>query len=225
MYKWKDIVIVVLLVLCICCSAAAAFKTGVIEGPQGIQGEKGETGAVGPRGEQGPQGVQGETGLTGAKGEKGDKGDLGEQGPQGIQGEAGKDGKDGKDGLTPYIGEDGLWYIGAECTGVAATEIIQLSWEETEINTVLEYLSYQDDEAEVFIKVSNAKVSVENTDGTYLIYGYDKNNIGIRFPVSTNISGTGTYLVRGLVNYIAVDPAVEALYVSITPTNLYLIVD
>lgn len=223
MSKFKDYIIIILLVICICCSVAAATKTGVIQGEQGeqgipgIQGEVGPQGIQGPQGEQGLQGIQGETGLTGAKGEKGDKGDTGEQGP------AGKDGRDGQDGLTPYIGEDGLWYIGAECTGVAATEIIQSSWEETDINSLLEYLSYQYQETEVFIKVSDAKAYV-NAGDHYLVGGYDKNNISIRFPVSTYISGTGTYLVRGVVNYISVDAA-GTDFVSITPTNSYLVLD
>ena len=49
--------------------------------------------------------------LNGAKGDKGDKGDQGIQGPQGIQGE---------DGLTPFIGENGNWWIGEEDLEVPA---------------------------------------------------------------------------------------------------------
>lgn len=52
--------------------------------------------------ENGPQGPQGEPG------EKGDPG-VGEPGPQG---------EPGVNGLTPYIGENGNWFIGEEDTGV-----------------------------------------------------------------------------------------------------------
>ncbi len=38
---------------------------------------------------------------------------------QGANGNDGKDGTDGKDGLTPYINENGNWWIGEEDTGVA----------------------------------------------------------------------------------------------------------
>lgn len=48
-------------------------------------------------------------------------------GPAGADGATGKDGqdgapgKDGSDGLTPYIGENGNWWIGETDTGIAAT--------------------------------------------------------------------------------------------------------
>lgn len=57
------------------------------------------------------QGPQGEQGLPG---EKGDKGDPGEKGDKGDTGAAGIDGK------TPYIGENGNWWIGETDTGVKA---------------------------------------------------------------------------------------------------------
>ena len=50
----------------------------------------------------------GENGKDGADGEKGEKGDTGENGA------------DGKDGLTPFIGENGNWWIGDTDTGVQA---------------------------------------------------------------------------------------------------------
>lgn len=50
--------------------------------------------------------------IKGAQGEKGDKGDKGETGAAG---------KDGADGLTPYIGENGNWWIGSTDTGVLAS--------------------------------------------------------------------------------------------------------
>ena len=56
--------------------------------------------------------------LTSIRGEKGEQGETGAQGPQGIQGEKGED---GEDGLTPYIGENGNWWIGDVDTGVKAS--------------------------------------------------------------------------------------------------------
>ncbi len=55
--------------------------------------------------------------IKGGKGDKGDKGDTGEAGPQCEQGPAGQD---GEDGLTPFIGENGNWWIGDKDTGVKA---------------------------------------------------------------------------------------------------------
>ena len=44
----------------------------------------------------------------------------GKDGANGMDGENGKDGADGKDGLTPFIGENGNWWIGETDTGVKA---------------------------------------------------------------------------------------------------------
>ena len=44
----------------------------------------------------------------------------GKDGANGKDGENGKDGADGKDGLTPFIGENGNWWIGDTDTGVKA---------------------------------------------------------------------------------------------------------
>ena len=51
------------------------------------------------------------------QGAKGDKGDPGEQGPKGEPGDTGPAGASGTDGITPTIGENGNWYIGATDTG------------------------------------------------------------------------------------------------------------
>ena len=93
--------------------------TGV-QGEQGIQGNPGQDGhtPVITIGDNGNWYVDGaDTGIhaQGIKGEKGDKGDTGEQG------QAGRDGKDGADGKTPYIGENGNWWIGDADTGISAT--------------------------------------------------------------------------------------------------------
>ena len=55
-----------------------------------------------------------------ATGEKGDKGDAGTDGKDGADGKDGVAGADGKDGLTPFIGENGNWWIGEKDTGVKA---------------------------------------------------------------------------------------------------------
>ena len=81
---------------------------------QGIQGETGP---------QGPQGPQGETGPQGEVGPQGPQGETGAQGPQGPQGETGPQGNEGPkgdNGYTPYIGENGNWWINNEDTGYQA---------------------------------------------------------------------------------------------------------
>lgn len=96
-------------------------------GMQGIQGPKGDTGAqgpqglTGPRGATGPQGPRGERGIQGMQGiqgEVGPKGDIGNTGPQGPQGPQGPKGEPGN---TPYIGENGNWWIGNTDLNVAAS--------------------------------------------------------------------------------------------------------
>lgn len=80
----------------------------------------------GPRGDRGLQGIQGEKGLTGERGlqgiqgvpgEKGDQGPRGLTGPQGPTGATGATGPKGTDGITPTIGTNGNWFLGATDTG------------------------------------------------------------------------------------------------------------
>ena len=67
-----------------------------------FKGEDGATGPAGPSGENGEDGKDGADGATG---------------PAGPAGENGEDGKDGADGETPYIGDNGNWWIGTTDTG------------------------------------------------------------------------------------------------------------
>ena len=55
-----------------------------------------------------PRGAKGATGPQGPKGDTGAKGDTGPQGPQGSP---------GADGITPHIGGNGNWFLGATDTG------------------------------------------------------------------------------------------------------------
>lgn len=48
-------------------------------------------------------------------------GEIGPEGPSGAPGKDGAPGVDGKDGITPHIGENNHWFIGADDTGVSAT--------------------------------------------------------------------------------------------------------
>lgn len=70
------------------------------------------------KGETGEQGPQGEKGDTGTQGPQGEKGDAGEQGPQGEKGDTGAQ---GEAGLTPFIGDNGNWWLGDTDTGVSAS--------------------------------------------------------------------------------------------------------
>ena len=110
-------------------------------GPSGENGEDGKDGADGAIGPAGPAGENGEDGKDGADGEtpyigdngnwwigttdtgvkaEGQDGADGATGPAGPAGENGEDGKDGADGETPYIGDNGNWWIGTTDTGVKA---------------------------------------------------------------------------------------------------------
>ena len=91
------------------------------QGPQGEPGPQGPQGEPGPQGPAGPQGPQGEPGPAGPQGPQGEPGPQGDPGPQGETGATGPAGAAGTDGLTPYIGENGNWWIGEEDTGVRAS--------------------------------------------------------------------------------------------------------
>ncbi len=54
-------------------------------------------------------------------GPQGEQGDVGPQGPQGDKGDTGDTGQSGEDGNTPFIGENGNWWIGNVDTGIPAT--------------------------------------------------------------------------------------------------------
>ena len=113
-------------------------------------GEKGDTGKDGQQGEKGDKGDPGDAGKPGQNGKNGTNGASGADGKNGKDGKDGigiakaeinadgelvityTDGKtvnlgkvvgaDGKDGLTPFIGENGNWWIGEKDTGVKAVE-------------------------------------------------------------------------------------------------------
>lgn len=61
--------------------------------------------------------MQGAKGDKGDPGEQGPKGEPGEQGPKGEPGDTGPAGASGTDGITPSIGKNGNWYLGATDTG------------------------------------------------------------------------------------------------------------
>lgn len=107
--------------------------TGVV-----AEGKDGKNGADGKPGEQGLPGVDGKDGVTPhigdngnwfigdvdtqvpAKGQDGQPGESGKDGETGTQGPQGLPGADGENGMTPYIGENGNWFIGNVDTEVLA---------------------------------------------------------------------------------------------------------
>ena len=93
-----------------------------IDGKDGDKGDKGDKGDAGTDGKDGADGKDGKDGTPGKDGDKGDKGDAGKDGKDGTNGVNGSDGKAGKDGLTPFIGENGNWWIGEKDTGVKAAD-------------------------------------------------------------------------------------------------------
>ena len=111
-------------------------------GEAGQQGEKGDKGDKGDPGEAGTPGQDGKDGTNGANGANGADGKDGKDGKDGVgiakaeinangelvltytDGTTANLGKvvgaDGKDGLTPFIGENGNWWIGEKDTGMKA---------------------------------------------------------------------------------------------------------
>ena len=91
------------------------------QGPKGDTGAQGPQGSVGPRGATGPQGPKGDAGAKGDKGDTGDRGPKGDKGDTGPQGPEGSVGPKGEPGYTPYIGDNGNWFINGQDLGVAAS--------------------------------------------------------------------------------------------------------
>ena len=111
-------------------------------GEKGDTGEAGQQGNKGDKGDNGAQGKDGKDGTSGVNGAGGTDGKNGKDGKNGVgiaKAEINADGElvltytdgktvnlgkvvgaDGKDGLTPFIGENGNWWIGEKDTGVKA---------------------------------------------------------------------------------------------------------
>ena len=116
----------------------------------GVDGEKGDKGDKGDAGQNGKDGANGKTPefrvnennlqwryvgdemwlnlydlsiLKGLDGADGKDGINGKDGADGKDGTNGQNGSDGKDGNTPFIGENGNWWIGTTDTGVKATGV------------------------------------------------------------------------------------------------------
>ena len=129
-------------------SDGSTIDAGYAKGDKGDQGEKGIDGKDGRDGIDGVDGVgikkaavndsghlmirltddtlidagyaNGEDGQDGKDGRDGVDGRDGRDGADGRDGVDGTNGKDGVDGKTPYIGDNGNWWIGEEDTGVKA---------------------------------------------------------------------------------------------------------
>ena len=103
-------------------------------------GEKGDTGKSGKQGKKGDKGDRGEPGKDGTLGQNAENGEDSKNAVGIANAEINADGEllltytdgttanlgkvvgeNGKDGLTPYIGENGNWWIGEKDTGTKAT--------------------------------------------------------------------------------------------------------
>lgn len=101
-------------------SDGSTLDAGLARGEKGEKGDKGEQGIQGLPGEKGEKGDKGDRGPRGEKGERGAQGIQGERGATGYSGGSGASGRDGVDGKTPYIGENGNWWIDGKDTGFYA---------------------------------------------------------------------------------------------------------
>lgn len=95
-------------------------------GATGEKGNPGEPGAPGPPGPKGADGITPTIGTNGnwflgttdtSKPSRGATGAKGDPGEPGAKGDPGEPGVAGKDGITPTIGANGNWYLGATDTG------------------------------------------------------------------------------------------------------------
>ena len=107
------------------------------QGPQGIQGEKGETGETGAKGDSGTsitvESIQYQAGTSATDAPTGNWGDTVVDVEEGqylwtkttfsdgnVAYGVAKQGKSGENGETPYVGENGNWWLGNTDTGVKA---------------------------------------------------------------------------------------------------------
>ena len=91
-----------------------------LESIRGEDGKDGQTPRIGTNGNWWIGSTDTGVKAAGQDGKNGSNGADGKDGKNGADGKDGKDGADGKDGQTPYIGENGNWWIGTTDTGVAA---------------------------------------------------------------------------------------------------------
>jgi hypothetical protein len=236
MFKWKDFIICLLLVVCLTLSVVSALKVDIVKGDkgdrgeqgiqglqgiqgergekgdtgaQGIQGEKGEQGIQGLRGEKGDQGIQGERGEQGLTGARGEKGNTGAQGAKGEKGDTGAQGAKGEDGLTPYIGEDGCWWIGNHNTNVKATttiyveKISNIVVEETTVPIPSTFINGQIVEN---IVVRNVRVNARNLDGSVIVHGMADNGWRVSWTIyNSQLKGVlGDFLVSGTIDFVGI---------------------
>lgn len=212
MFKWKDFIICLLLVVCLTLSVVSALKVDIVKGDKGDRGEQGIQGLQGiqgERGEKGDTGAQGEQGIQGEKGEQGIQGLRGEKGDQGVKGDIGAKGEQGENGLTPYIGEDGCWWIGNYNTNVKATTTIYIEKisnivvEETTAPTPSTFIKGQIVEN---IVVRNVRAEIINLDGSVMVRGMTDNGWRVCWMVyNSQLRGVlGDFLVSGTVKSVGV---------------------
>ena len=120
---------VLIFALLLCFSVAMLFAA--CSGTQGEKGDKGDAGADGVGivsvVKTDSEGLLDIYEITYSDGTSttftvtnGKDGTDGADGEDGTDGQDGSDGKDGQDGLTPFIGENGNWWIGQTDTGIKA---------------------------------------------------------------------------------------------------------
>ena len=160
---------------------------GVIKGQDGIDGENGLNGIDGVNGRKGIDGINGKDGVNGR---------------DGTDGKNGVDGRDGKDGNTPYIGENGNWWISFSDTGYLAVNeqdielnqgdnvnvfpTVPFEWAVTLSETVVHI-----DRFEIFVDVIDFEnYSKSNTRNGYLETGFESNEVFSPYKANITISGT-----------------------------------
>ena len=126
-------------------TSASGTSSADLKGERGVPGPQGPVGATGPQGPVGATGPQGPKGDTGDQGPRGETGTAGENGGYYTPGISFTGNEEilftftpsdnampavtsvtlrlpqGTDGLTPFIGENGNWWIGATDTGTSAS--------------------------------------------------------------------------------------------------------
>ena len=181
------------------------------------KGEKGDQGEKGIDGKDGRDGIDGLDGVGIKKAAVNDSGHLmirltddtlidtgyvigadGKDGRDGVDGRDGRDGADGKDGAagasgkTPYIGDNGNWWIGDEDTGVKAKENEFIFDEQGKGSVLLAYVGHSQD-----VIIPNQAKSIDN-------YAFSGNKAICNVTIPDGVTSIGDRAFYGCSNLTSV---------------------
>jgi len=202
-------------------SDGSTIDAGYTKGEDGIDGKDGLDG------KDGRDGIDGVDGVGIKKAAVNDSGHLmirltddtlidtgyvigadGKDGRDGVDGRDGRDGADGKDGAagasgkTPYIGDNGNWWIGDEDTGVKAKENEFIFDEQGKGSVLLAYVGHSQD-----VIIPNQAKSIDN-------YAFSGNKAICNVTIPDGVTSIGFGAFSNCTNLQHVDMPVNEIFIE-----------